>query len=42
VALWELGFRLLREKRLTTWAKVLGEDPEKWLKLRAAAEKVRP
>ena len=42
VALWELGFRLLREKRLTVWAEVLGEDPEKWLKLRAAAEKARP
>lgn len=42
VALWELGFRLLREKRLIPWAEVLGEDPEKWLKLRAAAEKARP
>ena len=42
VALWELGFRLLREKRLTAWAEVLGEDPETWLKLRAAAEKTRP
>ena len=42
VALWELGFRLLRENRLTAWAEVLGEDPVKWLKLRAAAEKARP
>lgn len=42
VALWELGFRLLREKRLTAWAEVLGEDPDTWLKLRAAAEKARP
>lgn len=42
VALWELGFRLLRVPRLTAWAEVLGEDPEKWLKLRAAAEKARP
>ena len=41
VALWELGFRLLRENRLRAWAEVLGEDPEKWLKLRAAAEKAR-
>ena len=42
VALWELGFRLLRVSRLTAWAEVLGEDPETWLKLRAAAEKARP
>ena len=42
VALWELGFRLLREKRLTAWAEVLGEDLDTWLKLRAAAEKARP
>jgi len=42
VALWELGFRLLREKRLTAWAEVLGEDPDTWLKLRKAAEKARP
>jgi len=42
VALWELGFRLLRENRLTAWAEVLGEDLDTWLKLRAAAEKARP
>ena len=42
VALWEQGFRLLREKKLIAWAEVLGEDAEKWLKLRAAAEKARP